>query len=68
MVHLTDAQLATIMQAARTVPVDLRQAFLEQLAIELRGQDLGDGLVHRVAHDVARRISWDAERLTAAVG
>jgi hypothetical protein len=67
MVRLTDAQLAEILQAARLVPIDLRQAFLEQLAMELRGRELGDGLVHRVAHDVARRILWDTERM-AAVG
>jgi hypothetical protein len=45
----------------------LRQVFLEQLAVELCGCELGDGLVHRLAHDVARRIVWDAERM-AAVG
>ena len=31
------------------VPHDLRQAFLERLAVELQGRDLSDGLVHRVA-------------------
>jgi len=67
MVRLTDAQLAEVLQAARTVPIDLRQVYLERLATELRDQVLGDGLVLRVAHDVARRISWEAER-TAAVG
>jgi len=67
MVRLTDAQLAEILQAARTVPVDLRQVFLERLAIELHGKEIGDGLVHRVAHEVARTIAWDAERM-AAVG
>jgi len=65
MVRLTDVQLAEILQAARTVPIDLRQIYLEQLAVELRGRELGDGLVHRLAHDVARRITWDAERTTA---
>ena len=49
------------------VPFDLRQAFLEPLAVELSGKDLGDGLVHRVAHEVARAITWDAER-TGATG
>jgi len=66
-IALTDSQLQEILQAARTVPLDLRQAFLEQLAVELRGKNLGDGLVHRVAHRVAREVAWDAER-TAAVG
>jgi hypothetical protein len=49
------------------VPLDLRQVYLEQLAVELRGRELGDGLVHRVAYDVARRINWDAGKI-AAVG
>ena len=66
-IALTDAELAEVLAAARTVPLDLRQSFLEQLAMELRGRELGDGLVHRVAHDVARRILWDTERM-AAVG
>jgi len=29
-------------------------SFLTRVAAELRGKDLGDGLVHRVAYDVAR--------------
>jgi len=65
-IALTDSELHEVMQAARLVPFDLRQAFLEQLVIELRGKDLGDGLIHRVAYE-ARTITWDAER-TAAVG
>jgi hypothetical protein len=32
---------------------------------ELRGKDLGDGLVHRIAYEVARSITWDSERTTA---
>ena len=55
------------MQAAGTVPLDLRDAFLARVAAELRGKDLGDGLVYRVAYEVARMIAWDAER-TAATG
>jgi len=33
----------------------------------IKRKDLGDGLVHRVAHEVARAITWDAER-TGATG
>jgi hypothetical protein len=66
-IRLTDSELQEVLQAARTIPFDLRQAFLERLAAELRGQPLGDGLVHRVAYNVARAITWDAER-TAATG
>jgi len=48
-IRLTDSELQEVLQAARTVPFDLRQAFLEQLAIELHGKDLGDGVVHLTA-------------------
>ena len=56
-----------IQQAGQLVPYNLRSVFLERVAAELRSQDLGDGLVHRVAYDVARTLAWDAER-TAATG
>jgi ribosomal protein L15 len=62
MIKLTDSQLHEVQQAAR------RQAFLEQLAAELRGKILGDGLVHRVAYEVAREITWGAERTITATG
>ena len=55
------------MQAARMVPPDLRDIFLGRVAVELQGKPLGDGLVHRVAYNVARAITRDAER-TAATG
>ena len=54
LIRLTDAQLHELMQAARIVPPDLRDVFLERVAAELQGKPLGDGLVHRVAYNVAR--------------
>jgi hypothetical protein len=66
-IALSDTQLRELMQAAQLVPLDLRDAFLERVAARLRGQDLGDGLVHRVAYEVARLMVWDIER-TVAVG
>ena len=66
-IALSDSQLRELMQAAQLVPLDLRNVFLERVAARLRGTDLGDGLVHRVAYEVAKSITWDAER-TAAVG
>ena len=42
-------------------------AFLARVAAELRGKDLGDGLVHRVAYEVARTITWDVGRTAATV-
>jgi len=47
-----------IQQAGQLVPYNLRSVFLERVAAELRSQDLGDGLVHRVAYDVARTLAW----------
>jgi hypothetical protein len=49
------------------VPYDLRQAFLERLALELCGKDLGDGLVHRTAYAVARSITWNAGRMVVEI-
>src|SRR5262245_29420275 len=37
MIRLTDAQLHELMQAARMVPPDLRDVFLERVAVELQG-------------------------------
>jgi hypothetical protein len=67
LIRFTDVQLHELMQAARMVPPDLRDVFLERVAVELQGKPLGDGLVHRVAYNVARAITRDAER-TAATG
>jgi len=60
--RLSDRQLDELRSAAAVVPHDLRQLFLQQVAIELRGKDLGDGLVHRVAHETARAIVRTAQR------
>jgi hypothetical protein len=69
MLTLSDVELHEVMQAAQMVPLDLRQVYLQRLAEELRGREdpLGVGLVHRVAYEVARSITWDADR-RAAVG
>ena len=64
-VALTDNQLREIQLAAAMVPYDLRAIYLEKVMTELRGKDLGDGLVHRIAYEVARSITWDSERTTA---
>jgi hypothetical protein len=64
-IALSDAELAEVMAAARLVPFGLRQAYLEQVAAKLRGKDLGPGLVHRIAFEVARGIAWDGERVAS---
>ena len=47
------------------VPWDRRDVFLARVAAELRDKDLGDGLVRRVAYEIARSVAWDAERAAA---
>jgi hypothetical protein len=44
-IRLTDSELAELQQAALMVPHELRAAFLERVAAQLRGRDLGPGLV-----------------------
>jgi len=61
-IKLTDRQMDELRQAAETIPWDLRANFLERVAARLHGQDLGDGLVHRVAREIARSIRWNARR------
>jgi len=50
------------MQAASTIPFELRDGYLTRVAAKLRGQDLGDGTVYRVAYETAREMIWDAGR------
>jgi hypothetical protein len=51
---LSDDQLTAIMQAAAPLPFNRRAAFLEEIAAQLRGREIGDGLVHRVIAQVQR--------------
>jgi hypothetical protein len=64
-IALSDSELAEVQAAANGVPYHLRSAFLEQLAVALRGRTLGDGIVHRVAYEVAREVAWGAERVAS---
>jgi hypothetical protein len=59
---LTDRQMSEVRVAAETVPYDLRPRFLERLAVELAGRDLGDGLVYRTARKVAADLRWESEQ------
>jgi len=61
-IRLSDRQMHEVRQAALTVPYELRPPFQGRLAAELQGKDLGDGLVHRVAREVARDLTWNSER------
>jgi hypothetical protein len=61
-IALTDRQLREVMDAANLVPWDLRDVYLQQVADQLRGRDLGDGTVYRVSHETARVIVRTARR------
>jgi len=61
-IQLTDSEMHEVQQAAAMVPRGLRGAFLERVAAELRGKDLGDGLVHQVVYSVARELTWSGAR------
>ena len=52
---LSDSQLDQIMRLAAPLSVNVRAAFLERLASELRGLgELGDGVVFRTASRIQR--------------
>jgi hypothetical protein len=61
-IALTDAQMRELLQAAATIPFELRDGYLTRVAARLRGLDIGDGTVHRVAYEVAREMIWAAGR------
>ena len=65
--RFTGPQLREIHQAAAMVPWELRGVYLERIATELRGKDLGDGLVHRIAYQVAREITRTAGRMAVEI-
>jgi hypothetical protein len=53
---LNDDELDAIMAAARPLALNVRDAFLQEVATTLAGyQELGPGIVHRVCATVQRR-------------
>jgi hypothetical protein len=56
MLRLTDAQLRDVEDIARLVPPPRRGEFLETLAARLSGEEIGDGVVHRVGAQIAREM------------
>jgi hypothetical protein len=53
-IRLSDSELDAVMAAARPIPIERRDAFLQQVAAELRGREIGPGLVHRICAEVQR--------------
>jgi hypothetical protein len=56
MLRLSDTQLADITAIAGTLPRWQRAAFLQTVANELQGKELGDGAVHLAAVRAARKV------------
>jgi hypothetical protein len=52
---LTDEQIDTLARIAAPLSPHDRQSFLQDVARELNGRDIGDGLLHRVAVECQRR-------------
>jgi hypothetical protein len=57
-IRLSDDQLTELMRLAQPLQPQCRDAFLRILAHELRGRvDVGDGELHRTAHEIIRSYS-----------
>ena len=67
-IRLTDDELDAVLAAARPLPVDRRDAFLQQVASSLqRCGPIGPGVVHRICA-AAQREFFDAPDLSRAAG
>ena len=64
-VHLSDSELDAVMAAAQPLEPSRRDAFLQQVAAQLQGRQIGPGLVHRVCAEVQR---WAPRALFRAEG
>jgi hypothetical protein len=54
-IHLSDSELDAVMAAARPLPVERRDAFLQSVANSLqRCGEIGPGVVHRICAEVQR--------------
>jgi hypothetical protein len=57
MIGLTDEQLQLVMSLSAPIPVEQRDAFLRELAVELRLRgDVGPGELHRLCVEIRHRI------------
>ena len=57
-IRLSNSELDAVMTAAKPIPVDRRNAFLQDVAALLRGREVGPGTVHR-AIEQAQRAHFD---------
>jgi hypothetical protein len=66
--RLSDAELDTILAAARPLAVDRRDAFLQSVATALAGcSEVGPGVLHRICSEQQRRY-FDPPDLSHAPG
>jgi hypothetical protein len=56
MLALTDEQVKLVQTAAAPLPYRCRDAFLQKLATQIDGRDIGDGELHRIAHAIAQEL------------
>jgi hypothetical protein len=52
---LTDEQMSQVLRCAEPLAPYDRGAYLERVAEQLRGRELGDGVVHLVCREVQRQ-------------
>jgi hypothetical protein len=63
-IRLSDSELDAVMAAARPLPVERRDAFLQSVAGALQGREVGPGVVHRVCAETQRAF-FDPPQLAA---
>ena len=67
-IRLSDSELDAVMAAARPVPVEMRDPFLQAVAHALSGRDeIGPGVVFQVCRDLQRQF-FDPPDLSRASG
>jgi hypothetical protein len=62
MIKLSDDQLQTVMTTAAVLDPRDRAPFLEQLAVKLDGQEIGDGLLSRACRETLAQF-WQPPQL-----
>jgi hypothetical protein len=53
-IRLSDSELDAVLAAARPLPIERRDAFLQAVAAELSGREVGPGVVHHVCAETQR--------------
>jgi hypothetical protein len=56
LIALSDEQMTTVTDIARLIPVQKRSEFLQEVALRLRGVEVGNGSVRRAAEAAWRAV------------